>query len=547
MASPRRRTVPFGTRVAIVATVIYLASVWIGLTTASAVGSLGPHRATYEVTASSSGIVDLGPLGTLEVDSPLPVRLGARVTVREVPADVTSLEAPVSLEGLSADLDRYVQFFASPMTFVQDAAVDVARTAAWHTLLAFVVIGGATAGVYLLLGAARRRELAGLVVHRRRTSIVGGVVAVALGLAVVANGPLGPDLAGSRPASTIFDDTPLEGARLTGRLAGIVDTYGAMALDAYRENEEFYVGAEGSLREAWAARADQAEEWQRVLELSERISPLQRVMLADPESLVTFVLVSDLHCNVGMAPVISAAVELSGAQVVLDAGDTTVNGTVVERYCVTAFMNAYRSGGASEVVFASGNHDSATTAEQYRAVGATVLAGEVVQVAGVDVLGDGDPLETRIGQGTRRAGEESTADAGHRLADLACERAEPVPIMLVHTPTLGGESLARGCAVAQLSGHMHTWFGPQRVDQGVRLVNGSTAGAVSGQPTVGPLGGTATIAVLRVSPEYGLVVDYQKIAVDPSGEAEVGWRMPFPLPAGMLPEPEEPNLPPGAR
>src|SRR5690606_21345510 len=139
----RRRTVPFGTRVAIVATVIYLASVWIGRTTASAVGSLGPHRATYEVTASSSAIGDLGPLGTPEVASPLPVRLGARVTVQEVPADVTSLEAPVSLEGLSADLDRYVQFFASPMAFVQDAAVDVARTAAWHTLLAFVVIGGA--------------------------------------------------------------------------------------------------------------------------------------------------------------------------------------------------------------------------------------------------------------------------------------------------------------------------------------------------------------------------------------------------------------------
>src|SRR5690554_2308008 len=129
MANPRRRTVPFGTRVALVATVIYLVSVWIGLTTASAVGSLGPHRATYQITASSSGIVDLGPLGTLEVDSPLPLRLGARVTVQEVPAEVTSLEAPVSLEGLSADLDRYVQFFASPVTFMQDAAVDVARAA----------------------------------------------------------------------------------------------------------------------------------------------------------------------------------------------------------------------------------------------------------------------------------------------------------------------------------------------------------------------------------------------------------------------------------
>jgi len=547
MASSTRGPVTFGTRVALVATLVYLVAVWIGLTTASAVGSLGPHRATYAITASSSGIVDLGPLGTLEVDSPLPLRLGARVTVQEVPADVTSIGAPVSLEGLSADLDRYVQFFTSPLTFVQDAAVDVARAAALHTLIAFGVLGAAAAGLYLLLGPVRRRELGHLVARRRRTSLAGVVVVVAVAGAVVATGPLGPDMAGSRPASSIFDETPLEGARLTGRLAGIVDTYGALALDAYRENEAFYAGAEESLREAWQVRAEQAEEWQRVLELSERISPLQRVMLGDPDSLVTVVLVSDLHCNVGMAPVISAAVELSGAQVVLDAGDTTVNGTVVERYCVTAFMNAFRAGGAREVVFAGGNHDSAVTAEQVRAAGGTVLAGEVVSVAGIDILGDVDPFETRIGQGTRRVGDEGLAEAGERLADLACDRDEPVPLLLVHTPAVGGPSLERGCVVAQISGHFHSWLGPQRVDQGVRLVSGSTAGAVSGQATVGPLGGTATIGVLRVSPEYGLVADYQKITVDRTGAAEVGWRMPFPLPAGMLPPPEEEGLPPGAR
>ncbi len=547
MTSSTRGPVTFGTRVALVATVVYLVAVWIGLTTASAVGSLGPHRATYEITASSSGVVDLGPLGTLEVDSPLPLRLGARVTVQEVPADVTSIGAPVTLEGLSADLDRYVQFFTSPLTFVQDAAGDVARAAALHTLLAFAVLGAAATGLYLLLGPVRRGELAQVVARRRRSTLAGAVVVVAVAGSVVATGPLGPDLTASRPASSIFAGTPLEGARLTGRLAGIVDTYGAMALDAYRENEEFYAGAEDSLRTAWAAREEQSEEWARLLELSERISPLQRVMLGDPDSLVTVLLVSDLHCNVGMAPVIATAVELSAAQVVLDAGDTTVNGTVVERYCVTAFMNAYRAGGARDVVFAGGNHDSAVTAEQVRAAGGTVLAGEVVSVAGIDILGDADPFETRIGQGTRRVGDEGSTEAGERLADVACARDEPVDVLLVHSPAVGVPSLERGCAVAQISGHMHAWLGPQRLDLGVRLVSGSTAGAVSGQATVGPLGGTATIGVLRVSPEYGLVADYQKITVDRSGEAEVGWRMPFPLPAGMLPIPEEEGLPPGAR
>ncbi|NLF04904.1 MAG: metallophosphoesterase [Actinomycetales bacterium] len=547
MASSTRGPVTFGTRVALVATLVFAVSVWIGLVTASAEGSLGPHRATYEITASSSGVVDLGPLGTLEVDSPLPLRLGARVTVQEVPADVTSIDAPVTLEGLSADLDRYVQFFTSPETFLQDAAGDVVRSAARHTLIAFVGLGAAITGLLLLLGPGRRTELWQLGVRRRRTSLAGVVVIVAVAGAVVATGPLGPDLTASQPASSIFDGTPLEGARLTGRLAGIVDTYGGLALDAYRENEEFYAGAEDSLRTAWAAREEQSQEWARLLELSERVSPLQRVMLGDPDSLVTMLVVSDLHCNVGMAPVLKAAVELSGAAVVLDAGDTTVNGTQVERYCVTAFSNAYRAGGAKDVVFAGGNHDSAITGEQVRAAGGTVLAGEVVNVAGIDVLGDADPLETRIGQGTRRTGEEGAAEAGERLADVGCSRDEPVPLLLVHTPAVAADSLERGCAVATVSGHLHRWAGPQRVEQGVRLVNGSTAGAVSGQATVGPLGGTATIGVLRVSPEYGLVADYQKLTVDRLGQAEVGWRMPFPLPAGMLPEREDPNLPPGAR
>lgn len=535
----------FGTRFAVMATVLFVLAAWIGVTTARATGSVGPHRALYEVTRTPAAVVDLGPLGTLEVDSPLPLRLGVRVTVQEIPAEVTSIGEPASLERLATDLDSYVQFFTSPVTFLQDAALDLARSAAVRTLVAFAVLGLGATLVAAMIGAARRRELAVLVRRRRRPVIAGGVVVLALALTYVTTAPLQLVTPGARPASKIFDGTPLEGARLTGRLAGLVDTYGALALDAYRENEEFYAGAEASLREAWADRAEQAESWEEVLVQAGRFSPLQQLMIADPDSLVTAVLVSDLHCNVGMAPVIGAAIELSGADLVLDAGDTSVNGTEVERYCITAFTNAYQAGGAQHVVFAGGNHDSPTTAEQMSANGAIVLEGDVVTVAGIDILGDADPFATRVGQPTVLAGEETLAEAATRLADLACERDEPVPILLVHSPVMGDEALERGCVTTQISGHMHTWRGPQRHAQGVRLVSGSTAGATLGAPTVGPLQGTATIGVLRISPEHGLIADYQKITIDPSGEAEVGWRMPFPLPSRMLPPPEDPNLPPG--
>ena len=55
--------------------------------------------------------------------------------------------------------------------------------------------------------------------------------------------------------SAVFDGTPLEGARITGRLAGVVDTYGSLVADAYRENEEFYSAARAEVAAAWDQRA----------------------------------------------------------------------------------------------------------------------------------------------------------------------------------------------------------------------------------------------------------------------------------------------------
>src|SRR5665647_2026842 len=81
-----------------------------------------------------------------------------------------------------------------------------------------------------------------------------------------------------------------------------------------------------------------------------------------PAEPVVMLLVSDLHCNIGMAEVIGAVAELSGAQVVLNAGDTTLNGTAVESYCVTAFADALPDGATMLVV--TGNHDSPETAAQ---------------------------------------------------------------------------------------------------------------------------------------------------------------------------------------
>lgn len=510
-----------------------LAALVVGVTTASVEASLGPHEARYDVTTDDTVTIDLGPVGTLQIDSPLPLTLGLRVTVQEIPAAVTELDEATTLQALSGDLRSYLAFFSAPQAAVEDVARALVLDALGRSAVTFaLLVAGWWAGRWVL-GRSRRTELASAVAPHRR-AIAGGAVAVLVGGTVLTASVGERDQpTASRPASAVFDGTPLEGARVTGRLGGVIDTYGGYVVDAYRENTAFYARAGASLDEAWDAT-------QPVLDAQdERVAPSpsstasQEPARDAPEPVVLLV-VSDLHCNVGMAPLIAAAVRRSGADVVLDAGDTTMNGTGVEQYCVTTFARAVPDG--VQLVTSPGNHDSAETSAVYARAGARVLDGEVVEVAGLRVLGDHDPAQTRVGSGTT-AGAESPQDVAERLVETACDDEDGVDLLLVHTPRVGRAALDSGCVPAQVSGHMHVRGGPAVVGQGVQYVSSSTAGATLGEPTVGPLNGTAEMTVLRWDPDARRVVDYQLVQVRPDGSASVSPRLQWPVPR----EPDRPR------
>ncbi len=510
---------------------VAIAALTFGVTTASVEGSFGPHEAQYSITTDDLVTVDLGPLGTLQIDSPLPLTLGARVTVQEIPASFAELDRPTTLQALTGDLDAYVQFFSAPQTTVRDAAEELAADAAVRTLLAAAVLVGGWFAVSALLGAARRAELADRIRPQRARIALGA--ALALTVAVVATSSVEPGQrpAESRPSSPVFAGTPLEGARVTGRLGGVIDTYGAQALAAYRENQAFYQRADEALATAWATR-----------ERRER-------NLGSPEpegDYAVLVVVSDLHCNVGMAPLITTLATSAGADVVLDAGDTTMNGTTVERYCVSSFARAIPSG--VRLVTSPGNHDSAETSAMYAAAGATVLAGEVLDVEGVRILGDSDPNQTRLGQGTSSSGE-SLSDEARRLADVACSDGDGVDLLLIHTPDVGLPGLRRGCVPAQVSGHLHTRHDPEQIGLGIRYVNSSSAGARLGQPTLGPLHGDAEMTVLRFDRGARRLVDYQLVTVTPQATVTVAPRIAWPPIQPLVPTwpgPTRPTLAPPA-
>ncbi|MFI8522827.1 metallophosphoesterase [Promicromonospora sukumoe] len=512
-----------------------------GITTARADLSLGPHEATYAITADDEIVADLGPLGTVVTDSPLPLTLGVRITVHEIPADLAAVDA-ASFDALAGDLDGYLQFFDTP----QQTIATVASALVWDALrgaaVAAVVLVGSAYGLRLLLGAARRRELARAVASRTWEITAAGVVVVLV--AATATASAGPEERAALPASPVFAGTALEGARITGRLAGVIDTYSGQLVETYQANEVFYAGAREKLMAAWDAR---------VAEQDAAAGEPEDTASTDPEATdyVTFLLVSDLHCNTGMTPLIRDLADRVAPDVMLNAGDTTINGTSVESVCVDSFASAVPDG--VPFVVSDGNHDSRLTTATELANRQVVLDGEVVEVDGVRILGDRDPLETRIGGGTVVAREETPAEAGERLRDTACEAAgeaglggytgeDRVDLLLIHQPAVGDAALESGCVPFQISGHMHTRIGPDVVGYGVRYVNASTGGATKGNTSVGPLRDTSEMTVLRFDPERRRFVDWQLVEVTPEGEAAVSERQAIP-PTVPLPD-EVPDLAP---
>ena len=326
-----------------------------------------------------------------------------------------------------------------------------------------------------------------------------------LGLTASGPAPFQPQADGE--VATVFDSTALAGARITGRLASVIDTYGRYAVKAYRDNQEFYARAEASFEGAWQVRA--------------AVLPYGSAAASrSGDGPVTLLMVSDLHCNTGMAALIRRAAQLSGASIIVNAGDSTIDGTAVESACVDAFARAAPRGVTT--VVADGNHDSDLTAEQERAVGDRVLTGGPVKIDGITFLGAPDPRATRIGAGTTQVGTETAAGLADRLATTACAAGD-IDVLLIHDPSIGAETLDRGCAPLQLSGHLHQRVGPEVVGKGVQYVSASTAGAVYGQPTIGPLHGIAEMTVLRFDPTTHQSLDRLFIRVFPDAHAEVGY------------------------
>ncbi|SNS49184.1 Calcineurin-like phosphoesterase superfamily domain-containing protein [Micrococcales bacterium KH10] len=496
-------------RALLLAGIVFIACTAHAVATASITAPFGPHMATYEVTTTGQLTIDLGPFGTIVRDLEIPVPLGIDVTVHEIPDDFTQVEVDGTIDNLSADLNQYLRFFASPSDTFTTVASGLVKDIGATVLRDIFLLG-----VFVLVLAGATGRTRGGYVTRWLLHYSPWITAVSVIMLAVMVTATALDTQRNRhvAGAEVFTGTPLEGTRVTGRLGGLLETYGVQLMDVYRDNERFYEVANANLASAWDARIAFETTW------SGRIP--------EPDTdLITMVVIADLHCNFSVSPLVTTLAERAGAQLVLHAGDATINGTAVEQTCVDSVVHATPDG--ATMVFVGGNHDSALTSDQFENAGAVVLRGSTVEVAGVRILGDLDPYETRIGSGSVLASEESGDEFSARMSETACE--DDPDLVLIHTPYVIERALQDSCAAYTISGHTHRRIGPAVFGGGVQYVNASTAGAVSGQPTVGPLRGTAEMTVLRFDPETRRIVDYRLVSVKPSTAVLVSPAYEYPI------------------
>ncbi|QCP03993.1 metallophosphoesterase [Brevibacterium sp. CS2] len=500
---------------------LLLVAPWAVLT-ARTEANFGPHMAEYSLTTDAAVTIDLGALGSVRMPAAelLPFGLGARIDVGEIPAE--SALGGTTLDALGEDVSAYATFFSSPEGQFRIVARGLAADALAREAGAGLGLAALIGVVVVMRGPPDRSTPRS---RRRTTAGLASGTALACLLAVLLVPIQRPQPITANPA---FAGTPLAGAEVTGRLSGVIDEAVGLVDGFIEDNDAFYDQALAALDTAWTERPFDAR-WSAAAAL---VPPPDPRTGGHSGEVVTAVLGSDLHCNVGMARVVGDVVVRTGADLYLDGGDITMTGTPAENYCVDAL--AHQLPDRLPRVLIKGNHDSLDTARHAASTGWTVLADGTVEIAGLRIHGGPDPRRTVFGvsEPVLETGE-TAAEFGARMAAEAC--GAEADITLIHDPRHAQPALETGCVPFALSGHWHRRVGPEPFARGIRYVSSTTGGALADALTPGPLKMPAELSIIRFDADTGAPLDLQVVTVDMDAGVTFSARETVPRPGPWAP------------
>ena len=405
-----------------------LAAVW-GISHARVDDYLGPHRVNFASNFGGEVEVNLGPIGNAYFASPVRP-IGLTITVGGVGATTANLGSIFSEQTLAA----YTSLYTEPREAISGIVERLAHDAVWEGLKAEAV---------LLLGVAtwrlRRQLLPPWIIRRVTTRRAVAIYVVVVALVI------GSILVPQKPKDPRYPVLIADGGR-----------FSSLTVDSVLLADVLDRGIKGvkllSARQQQAVKnyVDTA-----AVSMSEQLDALPKPN-SDESMILGF---SDLHCNQAMTELISRLARATEPSVMLSSGDDTVNGTAAERGCIR--REAAISTGVPFLV-ATGNHDSNITEAQMRAAGVTVLDGQVVERAGLSVLGDDDP-EHNIPFSVERTKDrpETEEQMAQRLVDLAGNK--HTDVLLVHQPAAARVIMDASNPPASLVlwGHYHAQSGPR--------------------------------------------------------------------------------------
>ncbi len=249
----------------------------------------------------------------------------------------------------------------------------------------------------------------------------------------------------------------------------------------------------------------------------------------------TFLYETDRHCNQGEEKVEEAAMEKSGAHVLIEGGDNDFSGTFSFEDSCTADLPQKLLALHDQLLSVRGNHDSPElTLPVMNKQGWTILEdAKIHDLKGLTTIeGIGDTRRSALGS------ELTGTDAdeyklGNQLAKSACNAEKPVGIIVVHEPEAGYEAAAKGCAQLVLTGHTHTEAGPYRVETEngnlTYFYTGGTAGGAvpdgleKGELTmVGPLHADAVFAIFVWDTAQDKPAGHYTVTVHPDASVSIG-------------------------
>lgn len=193
---------------------------------------------------------------------------------------------------------------------------------------------------------------------------------------------------------------------------------------------------------------------------------LEQTFPATGDVPLTVLAISDLHNNPAALNFIDKVIQTFQIDVIIDTGDITDYGTGLESELVKKV-----AGLPVPYLFVPGNHDNPQVVAAMREAGALVLDDQILEVAGLRVMGLADPASRSPFMEV--APEKELREAGKSGFEKLFEQSSPPDLVAAHNPLMVHDFTGRVPLI--ITGHTHR---PSvSFDQGTWSVNPGSVGA----------------------------------------------------------------------